>query len=503
MVTLDMHRIDRPRPPPYAEKVRTHPPPHIYLGGVKATTKADVLIKPPHAITHLLSLGCTPLAPDIHTHFPPPSHALCLEHVEDYMDQDLLQLLPTILSFLHNQHPPTTPPSYLIHCVQGMSRSVTAVLAYFMICEGFPLLEVYQLIVNARPLIALNPGFLRQMFFLEDYLLHRQLHTHAHTHAHLQMNLLRAVEAEYRIYLLDEIIGGREYKAGTEKALLEKVETSFQAFRDLCERHHHHHHRDTHTDTNQNREDEKGDYYHCRHCHHRLFTTQDLVRHGQEATQAALARVAAVTAITWGAAEWYGYEEEFLRQPLLHVKPLPMSYYGGKPPKKKKQKKGGGGGKGKGKGGGGKKEEVVVVEEEEEANEGRKECPWWYVQPVEWVLPLLFPSSLSSGSRRVSIACPGRHCGAAVGMLERRMCKKQEDKHEDEEEDDGNREKGKEKEEEEADGEDVVCECGTAVPLVMVRFKKEQCVYVPSTLAKEDEEEEDEEEEEEGVEESV
>ena len=47
----------------------------------------------------------------------------------------------------------------LVHCISGVSRSVTLVLAHLMIKHNFTLKEAYQRIKRYRPYIVPNPGF--------------------------------------------------------------------------------------------------------------------------------------------------------------------------------------------------------------------------------------------------------------------------------------------------------------------------------------------------------
>jgi len=55
----------------------------------------------------------------------------------------------------------------LVHCFQGKSRSSTVVIAYLMMTQAQTLREAYELVKRARPSIAPNDGFKRQLMALE------------------------------------------------------------------------------------------------------------------------------------------------------------------------------------------------------------------------------------------------------------------------------------------------------------------------------------------------
>lgn len=55
----------------------------------------------------------------------------------------------------------------LVHCIQGISRSVSMVIAYLITKEGFNLKDAYQLVKSKRFLARPNKGFLNQLIILE------------------------------------------------------------------------------------------------------------------------------------------------------------------------------------------------------------------------------------------------------------------------------------------------------------------------------------------------
>jgi protein-tyrosine phosphatase len=51
----------------------------------------------------------------------------------------------------------------LVHCHMGISRSVTVVVAYLMICRGCNLPTALQIVRAARPIAQPNPGFMAHL----------------------------------------------------------------------------------------------------------------------------------------------------------------------------------------------------------------------------------------------------------------------------------------------------------------------------------------------------
>ena len=76
-------------------------------------------------------------------------------------------------SILHSPHlPPSLPPPeqvrssgscVLIHCMAGISRSVTLVIAYLMQYYGLPMQQAYQFVKDKRSAISPNLNFMGQL----------------------------------------------------------------------------------------------------------------------------------------------------------------------------------------------------------------------------------------------------------------------------------------------------------------------------------------------------
>ena len=56
----------------------------------------------------------------------------------------------------------------LVHCIQGISRSVSIVIAYLMVFRRMSLRAAYDLVRSQRPRAHPNPGFILQLLTLEQ-----------------------------------------------------------------------------------------------------------------------------------------------------------------------------------------------------------------------------------------------------------------------------------------------------------------------------------------------
>ena len=55
----------------------------------------------------------------------------------------------------------------MVHCIQGISRSVSLVISYLISKEGFSLKDAYALVKSKRALARPNKGFLNQLINFE------------------------------------------------------------------------------------------------------------------------------------------------------------------------------------------------------------------------------------------------------------------------------------------------------------------------------------------------
>lgn len=86
-------------------------------------------------------------------------------HLQDVRSQRLLPQLVQACDFLEEAR--HSGGCCLVHCRQGVSRSVSVVLAYLVIHYGFCLKEAWQLVRKSRPAAQPNRGFCAQLVDLE------------------------------------------------------------------------------------------------------------------------------------------------------------------------------------------------------------------------------------------------------------------------------------------------------------------------------------------------
>ncbi|XP_061594887.1 dual specificity protein phosphatase 22-B-like [Cololabis saira] len=129
--------------------------PDLYLGNLKDARDPELLQQ--NHITHILSIHDTaaPVLEDM--------TYLCIS-ASDHSKQNLTQHFRDAIMFIHEAR--LKGEGVLVHCVAGVSRSVTLVVAYIMTATGRGWVEALAAVRAARPCAGPNLGFLRQ---LEDF----------------------------------------------------------------------------------------------------------------------------------------------------------------------------------------------------------------------------------------------------------------------------------------------------------------------------------------------
>ncbi|PWA28578.1 hypothetical protein CCH79_00013533, partial [Gambusia affinis] len=90
---------------------------------------------------------------------------LCIS-ASDHSKQNLTQYFRESIMFIHESR--LKGEGCLIHCVAGVSRSVTLVVAYLMTVTGRGWVESLAAVRAARPCAGPNLGFLRQLEEFEN-----------------------------------------------------------------------------------------------------------------------------------------------------------------------------------------------------------------------------------------------------------------------------------------------------------------------------------------------
>ncbi|XP_034385827.1 dual specificity protein phosphatase 22-B-like [Cyclopterus lumpus] len=131
--------------------------PDLYLGNIKDARDRELLAQ--RNITHILSIHDTaaPILEDM--------TYLCIS-AADQSRQNLIQYFRDSIMFIHESR--LKGEGCLVHCVAGVSRSVTLVVAYIMTATGRGWVESLAAVRAVRPCAGPNLGFLRQLEEFEN-----------------------------------------------------------------------------------------------------------------------------------------------------------------------------------------------------------------------------------------------------------------------------------------------------------------------------------------------
>ncbi|XP_043990317.1 dual specificity protein phosphatase 22-B isoform X1 [Gambusia affinis] len=131
--------------------------PDLYLGNFKDARDREQLAR--NNITHILSVHecAAPMLPEM--------TYLCLT-ATDMPSQDLTQHFKESIMFMHECR--LKGEGCLVHCLAGVSRSVTLVIAYIMTMTGLGWQDVLNAVRVVRPCANPNLGFQKQLQEFED-----------------------------------------------------------------------------------------------------------------------------------------------------------------------------------------------------------------------------------------------------------------------------------------------------------------------------------------------
>ncbi|KAI9091117.1 hypothetical protein DFS34DRAFT_653703 [Phlyctochytrium arcticum] len=132
--------------------------PNLFLSSCESATHQPTLSE--LGITHVVSigLGFTPL-------FPKTLQYLILE-VEDEEKALIIQHFDISNKFIHDAL--ESNGRVLVHCVAGVSRSATLVLAYLMSHQNYSYQAALDYTQSRRSCVSPNPGFQRQLHIFEE-----------------------------------------------------------------------------------------------------------------------------------------------------------------------------------------------------------------------------------------------------------------------------------------------------------------------------------------------
>ncbi|XP_040000407.1 dual specificity protein phosphatase 22-B isoform X2 [Xiphias gladius] len=127
--------------------------PDLYLGNFKGAYARDREQLARNNITHILSIHDS-AAPILQMTY------LCIS-AADLPTQNLIQHFKQSIMFMHESR--LKGEGCLVHCLAGVSRSVTLVVAYIMTVTGLGWQEALAAVRAVRPCAGPNLGFQRQL----------------------------------------------------------------------------------------------------------------------------------------------------------------------------------------------------------------------------------------------------------------------------------------------------------------------------------------------------
>lgn len=131
--------------------------PRLYLGDIFMAVNKDEISR--LGITDMISVEIKPLqASDL----APTIKRYLYINVMDHLKQDILSHFDTSNDFIETALKVPSNKVY-VHCVAGISRSATLVIAYIMKTRSMNFMEAFDLVKQKRKIIDPNEGFVRQL----------------------------------------------------------------------------------------------------------------------------------------------------------------------------------------------------------------------------------------------------------------------------------------------------------------------------------------------------
>ncbi len=131
--------------------------PRVFLGSHSAARMPHVLLA--LSVSHTLTVAC---GLDVVL----PNH---VKHeviqLEDKPTEDILAVLPRAVDFIHVAV--SNGGTVYVHCMAGVSRSASVVIAYAMAKECMSFREAFEHVKAIRPVVDPNPGFVAQLVAFE------------------------------------------------------------------------------------------------------------------------------------------------------------------------------------------------------------------------------------------------------------------------------------------------------------------------------------------------
>ena len=132
---------------------------HIFLGTEQCATEQAYLHK--NSIRRVLVVGDQigmPFERDPYfTYLRIPLHDESTANIRQHFEECFAFIEKRVTEFGDDAG------NVLVHCVAGMSRSPTIVIAYIMNKYGLPFVEAFNFVKQRRPIVQPNPGFVQQL----------------------------------------------------------------------------------------------------------------------------------------------------------------------------------------------------------------------------------------------------------------------------------------------------------------------------------------------------
>jgi atypical dual specificity phosphatase len=134
----------------------------LYLGGYRNSSNHKEL-------TVRTNIGCIlNVAIECQNSFP-DQFSYKKYDLYDNTDQDISAHFEEASEFIEEAR--KNAKNVLVHCIQGMSRSASFVMAYLILKQSMTLREAYGFVTAKRSIVKPNPGFLEQLIKLETKVL--------------------------------------------------------------------------------------------------------------------------------------------------------------------------------------------------------------------------------------------------------------------------------------------------------------------------------------------
>eukprot|EP00742_Colponemidia_sp_Colp-10_P004515 GILJ01004819.1.p1 GENE.GILJ01004819.1~~GILJ01004819.1.p1 ORF type:complete len:171 (-),score=20.11 GILJ01004819.1:382-894(-) len=133
--------------------------PNLFLGSDNDASQSDLL----RSSNIRFILNCAPS--DCKTYFPEQFEYAEVPW-EDVIYQDITEDVKKVVQEIDSHV--KNDKAVLVHCLMGVSRSSSVVLAYLMLTRGFSLLDAFYFTRERRNIILPNLGFMRQLIALEE-----------------------------------------------------------------------------------------------------------------------------------------------------------------------------------------------------------------------------------------------------------------------------------------------------------------------------------------------